>query len=416
MLTKIFQELNQSEQVGFKVILCKKLTVLSAIITKKFEEQKFIKKIKIVGEVGEAIIFAVDDEKIALDEYAKAQIKMLCDNEVSRKAKIRVMPDVHPAKVSTVGLTMTIGERILPNLVGIDIGCGVTMAKLEKFRPEFQKIDKIIRENISTENGLRKKIYPSAEDFNFEKIFAKFDKSKALKSLGTLGYGNHYIEIDADDEKNFYLSVHSGSRHLGKEITEFYLNEGQKILKNLGENIPYEMTYLTGDLMKNYLSDLKIVQEFALLNRKIILEEISKAMKWKIFEIFNCTHNYIDDEKILRKGAISAKNGEVVIIPVNMRDGVIFGKGKGNKDWNFSAPHGAGRILKRTEVKNNHTLSEFKAAMKGIYSTSINKDTLDESPFGYRKIDEILDSITETVEVEKILKPVYNFKAGNIEK
>ena len=281
-------------------------------------------EIKICGKYGEAKIFTVSDEKIAVDEYALAQIKMLCDNEVAKNSKICVMPDVHPAKVSTVGLTMTVGERILPNLVGIDIGCGVTMAKLQKFRPEFQKVDKIIRENISTEHGVRNKISPAAEEFNFEKIFADYNKSRALKSLGTLGFGNHYIEIDVDDEKNYFLCIHSGSRHFGKEITEFYLNEGQKILKNRSENVAYELTYLTGDLMKNYLSDLETVQEFAYLNRKIMLEEICKGMKWKIEEIFNCTHNYIDAEKILRKGAISAKAGEVVIIPVNMRDGVIF--------------------------------------------------------------------------------------------
>ena len=370
---------------------------------------------KIIGKFGEAKIFTVEDEKFSVDEYAIAQIKMLCDNEVAKNSKIRVMPDVHPAKVSTVGLTMTVGEKILPNLVGIDIGCGVTAIKLKKFRPEFQKIDKIIRENISTENGIRKKISPTAENFDFEKIFANFNKNRALKSLGTLGFGNHYIEIDVDDEKNYFLCVHSGSRHLGKEIAEFYLNEGQKILKNRGENIPYELTYLQGEIFEKYLSDLKIVQDFAFLNRKIILEEICKAMKWKIEEIFNCTHNYVE-EKILRKGAISAKKNEFVIIPINMRDGVIFGRGKGNEDWNFSAPHGAGRILKRTEVKNNHTLSEFKSEMKGIFSTSISKETLDESPFAYRKISDILPAIDESVEIEKILKPVYNFKAGSIEK
>jgi len=309
------------------------------------------------------------------------------------------MPDVHPAKVSTVGLTMTVGEKILPSLVGIDIGCGVSVAKLQKFRPDFQKIDKIISENISTGRGVRKKISASAEDFNFEKIFANFNKDRAIKSLGTLGFGNHYIEIDVDDAKNYYLCVHSGSRHLGKEIAEFYLTEGQKILKNRGENVAYELTYLEGEMLEKYLCDLKIVQEFAYWNRKIILEEICRGMKWKIDEVLNCTHNYIDDEKILRKGAISASEGEFVIIPVNMRDGVIFGRGKGNLEWNKSAPHGAGRILKRTEVK-----------------TSINKDTLDESPFAYRKIADILPVIGETVEVEKILKPVYNYKAGSLEK
>lgn len=306
-----------------------------------------MKKIEIKGEVGEAVIFAVDDEKIAVDDYAMAQLKMLCDNEVSRNSKIRVMPDVHPAKVSTVGLTMTLGERILPNLIGADIGCGVTAAKLKNFRAEYQKVDKIIRENISTERGIRNKISPAAESFDFANLKANFNRQRAIKSLGTLGFGNHYVEIDADDEKNFYICVHSGSRYLGKEVTEFYLNEGQKILKNRGENIPYELTYLQGDLMKNYLLDLEIVQEFAFLNRKIILEEICKGMKWKIEEIFNCTHNYVDG-KILRKGAISAKSGEFVMIPINMRDGVIFGRGKGNVEWNNSAPHGAGRILKRT--------------------------------------------------------------------
>lgn len=373
-----------------------------------------MKEIKIVGKYGEAKIFAVDDEKIAVDEYAKAQIKLLCDNEVAKKAKIRVMPDVHPAKVSTVGLTMTIGEKILPSLVGIDIGCGVSVAKLQEFRPEFQKVDKIICENISTERGVRNKIVLA--EFNFDNLFAKFNKSRAIKSLGTLGFGNHYIEIDVDDAKNYYLCVHSGSRHLGKEVAEFYLTEGQKILKSRDENVAYELTYLEGEMLKKYLSDLKTVQEFAFLNRKIMLKEICKGMKWKIEEIFNCTHNYIDDEKILRKGAISAKSGEFVIIPINMRDGVIFGRGKGNAEWNKSAPHGAGRIIKRTEVKNNHTLSEFKTAMKGIYSTSITKDTLDESPFAYRKITDILPVIAETVEVEKILKPVYNYKAGSMEK
>lgn len=377
-----------------------------------------MKKLELKGDVGEAIIYTVSDEKIAVDDYALSQIKMLCDNEVSRNAKIRVMPDVHPAKVSTVGLTMTVGERILPSLVGIDIGCGVTMAKIEKFRPEYQKVDKIIRENISNERGIRNRINPVTEEFNFENLTANFDRQRAVKNLGTLGYGNHYIEIDTDSNKNYYVGVHSGSRHLGQEIVEYYLTAGQEELRARGENVSYELTYLTGNLMLEYLKDLRIAQKYAFLNRQIMLEEIIKGMKWKIIEIIDCPHNYIDftgEKAILRKGAISAREGETVIIPINMRDGVIIGKGKGNADWNFSAPHGSGRILKRTEVKNHHTLSEFKTAMKGIYSTSISKETLDESPFAYRKLEDVADAIADTVEIEKNLRPVYNFKAGSME-
>ena len=378
-----------------------------------------MRKLKLEGNVGEAIIYAVSDEKFSVDEYAVAQIKLLCDNEVSRESKIRVMPDFHPSKVSTVGLTMTVGERIMPCLVGIDIGCGVTIARLKKFRPEYQKIDKAIRENISTAKGIRSRIYSTTASFDFKELLADghINKQRALQSLGTLGYGNHYFEIDIDDTGNYYVSVHSGSRHLGKEVAEYYLAKGQKKLKARGEIIPYELTYLTGELMTEYLHDLRVVQKYACLNRWIMIEEVSKIMKWKVEEVVDCVHNYVDfrtETPILRKGAILAQRDEVVIIPINMRDGVIVGKGKGNTDWNYSAPHGAGRILKRTEVKNHHTLSEFKTAMKGIYSTSITKDTLDESPFAYRGLNDIAEAITDTVEIEKVLRPVYNFKAGSM--
>lgn len=378
-----------------------------------------MRKLKVTGKIGEAIIYTVSDEKTAVNDYAMAQIKMLCDNEVSRNTKIRVMPDVHPAKVSTVGLTMTVGKRILPCLVGIDIGCGVTMARVIKFRPEYQKIDKAIRENISTTSGIRNKIHSQAMSFDFNELLigSHINKQRTLQSLGTLGYGNHFFEIDVDDESNYYVNVHSGSRHLGKDVAEYYLAEGQKKLKVRGEVVPYELTYLTGELMREYLHDIQVVQKYAYLNRRIIIEEVSKIMKWKIEGVVDCIHNYVDfrtELPILRKGAISAKEGELVIIPINMRDGVIIGRGKGNVDWNYSAPHGAGRILKRTEVKNNHTLSEFKAVMKGIYSTSITKDTLDESPFAYRGLEDIVEAIASTVEIEKVLRPVYNFKAGSI--
>ena len=378
-----------------------------------------MRKLKVTGKVGEAIIYTVSDEKTAVDDYALAQIRLLCDNEVSRNSKIRVMPDVHPSKVGTVGLTMTVGERILPCLVGIDIGCGVTVARLKKFRPEYQKIDKAIRENISTTSSIRNKIHPQAMSFDFNELIigSHINKQRALQSLGTLGYGNHFFEIDVDDESNYYVSVHSGSRHLGKDVAEYYLAEGQKKLKVRGEVVPYELTYLTGELMREYLHDIQVVQKYAYLNRRIIIEEVSKIMKWKIEEVIDCIHNYVDfrtEQPILRKGAISAKEGELVIIPINMRDGVIVGRGKGNADWNNSAPHGAGRILKRVDVQNQHTLSEFKSVMKGIYSTSITKDTLDESPFAYRGLADIAEAITDTVEIAKLLRPVYNFKAGSI--
>ena len=380
-----------------------------------------MKQIKVLGDIGEAIIYTVDDEKMAIDDYAIAQLKLLCDNEVSRGSKIRVMPDVHPSKVSTVGLTMTVEDRILPNLVGIDIGCGVTIAKLKEFRPEYQRLDKVIRENISTTKGTRVKAHNLANTFNFEELRAvkNINQQRALKSLGTLGFGNHFCEVDVDDEKNYYLIIHSGSRHLGKELAEYYLSEGQSILKEQGKIVPYELTYLTGDLMNNYLHDLGVVQKYAELNRQIMIEEIVKEMKWKTEDIFSCIHNYVDfshDKPILRKGAISARKDESVIIPINMRDGVILGKGKGNTDWNYSAPHGSGRILKRVDVKNNYTLSSFKAEMKGIYSSSISKDTLDEAPFAYRGLEDIKEAVRDTVEIEKIIRPVYNFKAGSIEK
>lgn len=221
--------------------------------------------------------------------------------------------------------------------------------------------------------------------------------------------------IDRDDEGNHYLIIHSGSRHLGKELTDYYLAQGQSILKSQGEDVPYEMTWLEGKLKEDYLHDLAIVQEFAALNRKIMAEELCKAMKWKTEEVLSCAHNYVDfrgEVLMLRKGAISARKDEPVIIPINMRDGVLLGKGKGNSDWNQSAPHGAGRILKRVEVKNHYTVTDFKREMKGIYSPSISKETLDEAPFAYRSMEEILDAIHDTVEVTKILRPVYNFKAG----
>ncbi len=370
-----------------------------------------------------AKIFTTGNDTTAIDKYALEQLQMLCDNETAADSQIRVMPDVHPGKVCTIGLTMTVGNRLMPNLIGIDIGCGMTLAKIAGKKIEFQKLDTVIRDNVPSGFSIRNKVHRFANDFDLSKLFCyrHIRENKALLSLGTLGGGNHFIEIDKDSENNMYVVIHSGSRHLGKEITDFYLNEGQKVLKEKGLVIPYELTYLEGDLLKHYLHDLQVAQEFASLNREIIIDEITRGMKWKITDSYSCIHNYVDttsetiqtfNAPILRKGAISAKKNEQVIIPINMRDGIILGRGLGNTDWNCSAPHGAGRIMKREEIKSHFTLSAYKAEMKGVYSNCINKNTLDEAPFAYRPINEITAAIKDTVETTKVIRPIYNYKAG----
>ena len=375
------------------------------------------------GAYTSAKIFTTNNEATAIDSYAISQLQLLCDNETAKGCTIRVMPDVHPGKVGTIGLTMTIGDKLMPNLVGIDIGCGMTLAQIKAKKVEFQKLDTVIRENVPAGFDIRKKVHRFADDFDLTRLrcFKHIRHDKALLSLGSLGSGNHFIEVDKDDDGNLYIVVHSGSRHLGKEVSEYYLNEGHKLLKANGADIPYELAYAQGKLLEDYIHDVQIVQEFAELNRNIILDEIIKGMKWKIIDSYSCIHNYIDssdstlqliNSSILRKGAISAKDGEKVIIPINMRDGIILGTGLGNIEWNLSAPHGSGRILKREDIKSNYTLSAYKAEMKGIYSNCINKDTLDEAPFAYRAIDEIAEVIKDTVTIDKIIKPVYNFKAG----
>lgn len=368
-------------------------------------------------------IFTTNNETTAIDDYAIHQLQMLCDNPVTEGSRIRIMPDVHPGKVGTIGLTMTIGTRIMPNLIGIDIGCGMTLAEIKDKKVEYQKLDKVIRENIPSGYAIRKKIHRYAEEFEFERLYCykHIRLEKASHSLGTLGGGNHFIELDKDEAGHIYIVIHSGSRHLGKEVTEYYLNEGQKLLKEKGISVPYELTYLEGELKEHYLHDLQVVQEYASLNREIILDELVKGMKWKVTDSYSCIHNYIDESEetlktfgvpILRKGAISAKQNENVIIPINMRDGVILGLGLGNEEWNCSAPHGSGRIMKREDIKSHFTVSSFKSEMKGIYSSCINKETLDEAPFAYRALEDIAEVIKDTVTITKVIKPIYNYKAG----
>ena len=353
-----------------------------------------------------------------IEDYAMAQIKMLCDNEAFEGSRIRIMPDVHPGKVGTIGFTATIGNTILPNVAGIDIGCGITLAKLKQKKTEFSRLDTVIRDEVPSGYGIRKRRHRFCEEVVLSKLncYRSVNVEKSFRSLGTLGGGNHFIELDRDEEGSLYIAVHSGSRHLGKEVTEYYLREGQKSLKDRGILVPYELTYLEGTLKECYLHDIRIVQDFAEWNRKAILDELVKGMKWKVEDSCSIIHNYIDfsgTEPILRKGAISAREDERVVIPVNMRDGILIGKGLGNPDWNFSAPHGSGRLMKREDVRQKFTVSQFKAEMKGIYCSCIGRDTLDEAPFAYRDLEGIREAVSETVKIEQRLRPVYNFKAGS---
>ena len=376
--------------------------------------------ITIYGKYTNAKVYTVENELYSLDEYARKQLQMICDNPVAQGSRIRVMPDVHPGKVGTIGLTMTVKDVILPSLVGVDIGCGMTIAKIKTKALQFQQLDSVIRENVPVGSAIQRKEHKFADRIDLSKLKSakSISEAKAKLSIGTLGGGNHFIEVDKDEEGNYYLTVHSGSRHLGIEVAEYYLRAGQKEMQRKKQGYAsYEMTSLTGELMEDYLHDLEIIQDFARINREAIIETIVKGIKWKIEDSFCVVHNYVDfsgNDPLLRKGAISAKDGERVIIPINMRDGIILGTGLGNPEWNYSAPHGAGRIYRRSEVAEHHTVSEFKKAMEGIHSICINKDTLDESPFAYRKIDDIAKVIRDTVRIDKIIKPVYNYKAGGM--
>lgn len=358
--------------------------------------------------------------------HVMAQLESICNYKIFSNSIIKVMPDVHPAKIGPVGLTMTIKDAVMPNLIGVDIGCGISMIKLGKIKKDFQKLDTVIRERIPVGFNNRSQPLNEALKFDISALKCKDNISNSLpfQALGTLGGGNHFIEVDVDEENQYYLIIHSGSRSVGVHVTEYYLEKGNQILHsndiNFPNNTPYEMTYLTGELMKDYLHDLEVVQKYADFNRYLMIEQICTGMKWKWDNewwdgenpITTCMHNYIDKNNVLRKGAISAHEGEDIIIPINMRDGTILGKGKGNEKWNYSAPHGSGRIYSRKEVANYHTVNEFKKQMKDVYSICIGPDTLDEAPFAYRNIDYIKESIQDTVDITKILKPVYNYKAG----
>lgn len=398
--------------------------------------------LKVSGKFNTAMVFANH-----IDPGAVQQIETLCDQEFVKGSLIRIMPDVHSGAGCTIGTTMTITDKVVPNLVGVDIGCGMEVIKLADRRIELQKLDKLIYNKIPSGFNIRDKEHAFNADIDLNDLKCKnqVNLARARRSIGTLGGGNHFIELNQDSAGHLYMVVHSGSRHLGHEVATLYqeeafrsLNRNTKAdmdnymaeLKAAGRSreiekeikkrkaqvltdIPKSLAYASGDLFQAYLHDMKIVQYFAALNRRAILQEIVAGMKLEVVEQFTTIHNYIDtDHMILRKGAVSARQGEQLIIPINMRDGSLICSGKGNPDWNFSAPHGAGRIMSRTQAKKSFTLTQYRETMSGIYTTSVNQDTIDECPLAYKPIEEIVNNISDTVDIIDRIIPIYNFKAA----
>lgn len=362
--------------------------------------------VEIKGKYNSAIVYTKN-----IEEGAIKQIQTLCDQEFTKGSKIRIMPDVHSGMGCTIGTTMTIEDKIVPNLVGVDIGCGMEVIKLENSHIELQKLDKLIYEKIPCGFKIRDKEHKFNDDIDLNELKCKnkVNLSRARKSIGTLGGGNHFIEVNKDSEGNLYIVIHSGSRHLGHEVASLYQEEAYKALNNTMR----DLAYVSGELFGDYIHDMKIVQRFAELNRKAMIHEIIKGMKLNVVEEFTTIHNYIDTETmILRKGAVSAQRNEKLLLPINMRDGSLICVGKGNENWNFSAPHGAGRLMSRTQAKNSFTLNQFKKTMEGIFTTSVKKETLDECPLAYKPMEEIINNIGDTVEIVHKITPIYNFKAA----
>ena len=400
--------------------------------------------IEIKGKVNTAICYA----KVVEDE-AIEQIRRMCDYEMTEGSKIRIMPDVHSGKGCTIGTTMTVVDKAVPNVVGVDIGCGMYTVSLGKGEIDYMLVDAAahyIPSGRSVWEGRKEQF-----DLTDLKCYRSLKDTKRLvRSLGTLGGGNHFIEIDEASDGTKYLVIHSGSRNLGKQVAEYYQklainlqrgygeyyekrdeiirtyqeqgrkSEIQAALKELhfevygGETkMPEDLCYLYGTYLEDYLHDVEICQAFAKRSRELMAEILCERAGLVAGESFHTIHNYIDtEEMILRKGSIAAHKGEKVLIPINMRDGSVIAIGKGNPDWNFSAPHGAGRLMSRTKAKETLSMDEYKEAMKGIFTTSVNESTLDEAPMAYKSLEDIIDVITESVDVVEVIKPVYNFKAS----
>ena len=380
-----------------------------------------------------------------IEQQAQDQIDLLLAQKPFEACKVRIMPDVHAGAGCVIGFTANLGDKVIPNIVGVDIGCGMLVVPLGKISIDYQMLDSVIRQYVpSGRNVHSAPVFPV--DLSKYRCFERLRNIEWLKnSLGTLGGGNHFIEIDKDEDGNNYLVIHTGSRNLGKQVAEIYqsiavnnlhskkeertaliqklkaegreceISEALKQLKAETSNIPADLCYLEGEDRENYLHDMRLCQDFATQNREIIAHIICGAMScWFIDRntMFHTVHNYIDDENMVRKGAISAKAGQPLLIPINMRDGCILGEGLGNPDWNESAPHGAGRIMSRSKAKASISIEEYKKSMDGIFTTSVDTQTLDEAPQAYKPMSEIVECIAETVTIKKILKPVYNFKAS----
>ena len=406
--------------------------------------------IEVTGKFNTAKVFTDN-----LEEKGREQILRLCDQPYTKDSRIRMMPDVHAGAGCTIGTTMTITDKVCPNLVGVDIGCGMETLIIkadspvsEKFDPE--KLDKCIRKNIPVGREIRRAghLHKFVDEIEFDKIRCrKANIGNARRSLGTLGGGNHFIEADRDEVGNLYIVVHSGSRHLGLEVANYYqemawrqlnktddvhLREAIAKLKAEGRqdeiqtllpgikatvctNIPQPLAYVEGQLFEDYINDMKILQKFAEFNRKAMIETICVGLrldKHDIIDQFTTIHNYIDtDAMILRKGSVRALKGEKLLIPINMRDGSLVCEGKGNEDWNYSAPHGAGRVMGRKEARYKLNMSDFEKSMEGIWSSTVCKDTLDEAPMAYKDMDEIIANIEPTAQIVNVIKPIFNFKA-----
>lgn len=391
-----------------------------------------------------------------IDEEALKQINELLYQDAFKDSKVRIMPDVHAGKGCVIGFTGNLGNKVIPNIVGVDIGCGMLCIELGNVELDLEKIDNIIRKYVPSGRNVHEKTQSKFVDL--EKLYClkelKNNNDFLERSLGTLGSGNHFIEIDKDEDNNKYLVIHTGSRNLGKQVASIYQNkaveycsykkemqeEKEKIkleYKKQGRKseitaalidvekkyegktkLPIDLCYLEGENREKYLHDMKICQEFARNNRLCIAKQIlfnyfNIDNLDNNFKYFETIHNYISfEDNIIRKGAIAARSNERVLIPMNMRDGCIIGIGKGNDDWNKSAPHGAGRIMSRNKAKEVVKIDEYRKSMNGIYTTSVNKDTIDEAPMVYKPMQEIVDCIKDTVEIEKIIKPIYNFKAS----
>ncbi len=389
-----------------------------------------------------------------VDELARKQISRLLEQPAFAEAKVRIMPDVHAGKGCVIGFTADLGDKVIPNIVGVDIGCGMLTVALGKQKPDFAALDDIMHRNIPSGMYVHREAVEPFEPFEALHCRELLEhRERLLRSLGTLGGGNHFVEVDADTQGNYYLILHSGSRNLGKQVCDLYQKvaidrrsgigdrqaleaaliaglkaqgrqrEIQSAIKTqraqwseLSPDTPAELCYLEGEDREHYLHDMKICQQFALRNREVMANIIIRRLGLEVQDMFHTTHNYIDhDSNIVRKGAISARAGEKLLIPINMRDGCIYGTGKGNDDWNQSAPHGAGRLMSRSQAFRELSLADFEQQMQGIYTTSVTQRTLDESPMAYKGMDAILKHIGPTVEVADIFKPLYNFKAEEAE-